>query len=202
MKSRLSVPLVALALGLIPVAGEGAVLYSGLQNVAVTNSFTSVYLDVDAFSSVPTDGAGWDVDVFFGGEAFGNSESFQPARQTISNSSPIIRLDAGAIVDGSLNYFNSDAGSTSHIGNSANQFASGSEGYLGFRFTENDGDGPYYGWMRVIFANDGSGGTIIDWAYDNTGAPIAVGAGIVPEPSAIMLGGLGGLVVALRRRRL
>lgn len=200
MKIRLRASLVALALGFIPAAGHAAVLYSGIQNITVTNSFNSVYLDVDAFSSVPTKSAGWDVDVFFGGQGFGNSENFQPVRQSFGVGSPIIRLDAGAVVDGSLTYFNLEAGSDSHIGNSANQFVSGSEGYLGFRFTENAGDGPYYGWMRVIFANDGSSGTIIDWAYDNTGAPIAVGA-MVPEPSAVMLGGLGALAMAFRRRR-
>lgn len=200
MKTRLRASLVALALGFVPAASNAAVLYSGIQNITVTNSFTSVYLDVDAFSSVPTKSAGWDVDVFFGGQGFGNSENFQPVRQAFGLNSPIIRLDAGAVVDGSLTYFNLEAGSDSHIGNSANQFASGSEGYLGFRFIENDGDGPYYGWMRVIFSNDGNSGTIIDWAYDDTGAPIAVGA-VVPEPSAVMLGGLGALAMAFRRRR-
>jgi hypothetical protein len=199
MKSRLNASLVALAFGLIPVTGEGAILYSGTQNITVTNSFTSVYLDVDAFSSLPTKDTGWDVDVFFGGQGFGNSTNFQPVRQVIAMDSPISRLEAGAIVDSSSGYYNLEAGSSSHIGSSPDQFTSGSEGYLGFRLTENDGDGAYYGWMRVIFSNDGNSGTIIDWAYDNTGAPITVG--VVPESSGIMLGGLGGLMMVLRRRR-
>jgi len=180
------------------ISTEAAVVYSGTLNVPVSSTFDSTYLDIDAFSSVPSAGAGWDVDVFFGGEAFGNSAAFQPARVSVGANTAIIRLGAGTVIDASLNYFNGAAGSSAHMGNGAGQFASGSEGYLGFRFTENDADGPYFGWMRVVFSNTGGAGTIVDWAYDNSGAPIA--AGVVPEPSAMMLGGLGALALAFRRR--
>lgn len=196
MKPRLLSCLVPLAL--FSADAKGAIVYSGELNIPISSTFDSTYLDVDAFSSVPAASLGWDIDAFFGGEAFGNSAAFQPARVSVGADTAILRLDPGAVVDVSLNYFNAAAGSSAHMGNGAGQFASGTEGYLGFSFTENDGNGPYYGWMRVVFSNAGGTGTIVDWAYDNTGAPISVG--VVPEPSAMMLGGIGALALAFRRR--
>lgn len=185
-------------LTLASAASHGAVVYSGLQNITVASGFDGVYLDVDGMSGRSTETPGWDIVAFFGGEGFGNSADFQPARQTVTVDSAILRLDIGSTVGGSLNYFNQQAGSSDHIGNGANQFASGTEGYLGFRFTDNNGSGPYYGWMRVNFSNDGSSGTIIDWAYDNSGSPVSVG--VVPEPSACALAGLASIAIAFRRR--
>ena len=62
-----------------------------------------------------------------------------------------------------------------------------------------------FGWIRI------NGGptlsfpaTIVDWAYDDSGAGILTGAGIVPEPSSLALGclaaGAAGLV-AWRKRK-
>jgi len=193
----MKLPILALILAAAPASTHAAILYSGLQNIGITNSFTSVYVDVDAVSSGLTQATGWDLDAFFGGEAFGNSINFQPARQSVAVNSAILRLNIGALVDSSRNYWNAEAGSSTHIGAAPNQFASGAEGYLGFSLIDNSNTGPYYGWMRVNFSNTG---TIIDWAYENTpGSAITVGA--IPEPSALALLGLGGTLCAFRRRR-
>ncbi|MGC4013381.1 MAG: PEP-CTERM sorting domain-containing protein [Luteolibacter sp.] len=77
-------------------------------------------------------------------------------------------------------------------------------GYLGLKFTQ--GTDVYFGWMQVRidgFDAESEGRdpsiTLIDWAYENTaGKPIVVGT--VPEPSAWILGAVGGLAL-LRRRR-
>lgn len=185
-------------LALCGATANAAIVYSGERNIPISSTFTSSFLDVDAMSSLPSASAGWDIEAFFGGEAFGNSAAFQPARVSVGADTAILRLELGTLVDVSLNYFNDAAGSSTHMGNGAGQFVSGSEGYFGFRFTENDSDGPYYGWMRVVFSNNGGTGTIVDWAYDNGGGPIAVG--VIPEPSAVMLGGLGALALVFRRR--
>ena len=79
----------------------------------------------------------------------------------------------------------------------------GAQGLLAFVMQETVGGPNRYGWMRIIISNTGAG-TIVDWAYDNSGASIQAGYTgtiLIPEPSRmlLLLGGLQGLV--LRRRR-
>jgi hypothetical protein len=178
---------------------SAAVIYSGLQNIPISSTFTSVYVDVDAVTFSGTFASGSDIDAFFGGEAFGNFANFQPVRQTVAVDSAIVRLLPGATVDGSNTYATGPAGSSDHIGPAIDQFQDGETGHLGFRLFTNGGAGPYYGWMRVNFSNTGANGSIIDWAYENSGAAITVGT--IPEPSAAVLLGLASLGLAFNRRR-
>lgn len=53
--------------------------------------------------------------------------------------------------------------------------------------------------MRVELSNTGSPGLIREWAYDDQGAAITVGA--VPEPSVIASLALGVAAFCYRRRR-
>ena len=75
---------------------------------------------------------------------------------------------------------------------------SATTGYAGFQF---DLDGTsVYGWMKVRVESNSF--TLEQWAYDNTGAGIEVGA--IPEPSTALLLGLGlaGLAAAgVKKRR-
>lgn len=197
MKSICSLALAAL----FAAAGssQAAVVYSGLRNITVTTTFDGVYLDVDAGTTSGIETTGWDINPFFGGEGVANSPDFQPARTTIALDAPILNITLGSTVDGSLNFLTDFGGSDSHIGNGAGQFASGTEGYIGFKFTPNDDSGTFYGWMRVALSNDGSTGVIRDWAYETSGSGITVGA--VPEPSAFALLGLGAAGLLRRKRK-
>ena len=199
MKNRFYLPVALGALALTAASSPAALVYSGFQNIAITNSFDSVYVDVDQFGNSPTQASGWDIDAFFGGEAFGNSANFQPVRQTVAVDSAILRLDLGEVIDGSRNYYHAEAGSSTHIGTAPGQFASGVTGYLGFRFIANNAAGPYFGWMRVNLSNTGEIGKILDWTYENSGAAITVGA--IPEPTSFALAGLGCAMLLLRRRK-
>jgi hypothetical protein len=194
-----SLSLVLLVSAMSSTMSSGVVLYSGFQNITISNSFTSVYVDVDGFSSSSSQASGWDVDTFFGGEAFGNSAAFQPVRLTTANNSAIVSLTVGEQVDGFDTYANVAAGSSTHVGSALNQFASGTQGYLGFRLTDNNAAGPYYGWMRVNFSNTGGLGAILDWAYETSGESITVGT--IPEPTSYTLLGLGSIFLACRRRK-
>lgn len=180
-------------------SAPAAVIYSGLQNIAIPTDFDGVYIDIDTGAFSTSVFTGWDINPFFGGSAIGNSVDFQPARIGLNNDDPIVRLASGALVDSSLFFSTGEGGSgdpVSHLGFASNQFEPGAEGYLGFMFTKDDSSGPYYGWMRVLLTNGTTDGLIKDWAYDDTGAPIAT-----PEPgrAALLLLGMLGLVT--RRRR-
>lgn len=191
----------ALIAGFIAASGpaHAAIVASGLRDIVISTTFDGVYLNVDTGTTSGTETAGWDINPFFGGEGIATSPDFQPVRATIALDAPVLSLTAGQTVDGSLNFLTGYGGSESHIGNSAGQFAANGEAYIGFRFTTDGSEGPFYGWMRVVLSNDGSTGMIRDWAYDNTGSAITVGA--VPEPSVLctLLAGTG--LFFLRRRK-
>ncbi len=93
-------------------------------------------------------------------------------------------------------------------------FANGSTGYIGLRFGGDTGTvGPQFAWVKIRFdaTGDVSSGTekatlnILEWAYDDTGAPIHVAdTTVVPLPgtAGLMLLGMGSLgLQALRRRK-
>ena len=189
----------AFALAAMTGASHAAIISSGLQDIVIPTTFVGVYLNVDAGITVAEEGSGWDINLFFGGEGIANSPSFEPVRMTVSVDSAVVNLALGQTVGGSSIYASSYAGSDSHIGAGGTQFISGNEGYIGFKLTTDSSEGPFYGWMRVVLANDGTTGLIRDWAYDNSGAPITVGA--VPEPSAITLTAACAAGFAMRRRR-
>jgi hypothetical protein len=184
-------------------SANSAVVYSGLQNIPIPTTFDGFYLNLDNATTSTSTILGWDINPFFGGVGLANSPSFQPARIGTDNSDPVIRIYSGDLVSNALNFSSGFGGSGDplpHLGAGANQFTSGQEGYLGFRWTSDSASGPYYGWMRVTFTNNTSGGFVHDWAYEDTGAPITVGLAI-PEPSRIVLTTLALFTLCLRRRR-
>lgn len=70
-------------------------------------------------------------------------------------------------------------------------FTSGESGYIGFRFTPNDTI--LHGWAEIVLTED-SGGTgsfqVVQWAFEDSGADILVGAtsSAVPEPATTAAG--------------
>lgn len=82
--------------------------------------------------------------------------------------------------------------------------ADGVTGYFGFRF-ELEEDSPnasagttVYGWAEVERLSPTSG-RVLEWAYDDAGAPILAGA--IPEPGTLGMLALGAVGLAAMRRR-
>lgn len=167
---------------------NGVVIYSGLQDIAIPTDFSGVYLNLDNGTTSSVEFVGWDVNPFFGGFGFGNSASFQPARTGAGNEDPILPLAFGRSVGGNLTFSIGQGGSGSHFGTGSNHFKIGHEAYLGFRFSTDGNAGPYYGWMRVIFTANLSGGILKDWAYETSGAPTQTG-NVLQTPDGITLSG-------------
>ena len=168
------------AAGLVPVGDAGAaIVYSGEKNIGITSDFNGVFISVTAQqSSTPANGL-WDLNPFFGGLGIANSPGFQPVRTGTGNEAPILALSLGASVGGFLTYSSGWGGSgaeddSGHLGAGAGQFTDGQTGYLGFKLLS--GTDVSYGWMRVNLTSNGETGSVVDWAYDNSGSPILTGA--------------------------
>lgn len=72
--------------------------------------------------------------------------------------------------------------------------------YMGVMFYIEDA--VHYGWVRISNPFNGTGGTIMDFAYETEpGVGIFAGAGTIPEPATAALLTVGGLLLALRRKR-
>lgn len=200
--------LVAGVAGLLCCQGsaQAALIYSGLQNIPIATTFAGVYVDVENTTNATNNGSstitGWDVNLFFGGVGEFNEPNFQPVRASSGDSfSAIQNLAIGTLISAGSTFATGTGGSgdigSEHVGFSANQFQPDVEGLIGFKLITMSG--PFYGWMRVVLTFDDAGAEIIDWAYDDAGA--AVLAGVIPEPSRVMLTMLGLTTVMLRRRR-
>lgn len=183
----------------IPHSAQSAIIYSGLQNIAIPTTFDGIYLDIDTGATSTSSTGGWDVNFFFGGIGIGGSAAFQPARRVTGNldtSMDTIRLfDLYDHIDDTLAFSIGETGSSDHLGSPGN-FQDGVEGFLGFKFIQNNLSGPFYGYMRLTLTANTPGAMIHDWAWDNTGMPITI-----PEPSRGLLMLLSALLALTRRRR-
>ncbi|MCW1914905.1 PEP-CTERM sorting domain-containing protein [Luteolibacter sp. GHJ8] len=189
-----------LAAGLFAASGsaDAAIVYSGVVNLSIPTNFDGIYIDIDGMSSSTTETAGWDINPFFGGSVISTSVDFHPVADGVLNTSSILRLDEGVEINGALVFAGSPGGSSTHMGPGTSQFQEGVEGYIGFSFTTNDSDGPYFGWLLIEVTANNPGGVVTGWAFEDTGAPILTGA--VPEPSSLLLFGLAPLLLRRRRR--
>ncbi|MCX6853802.1 MAG: PEP-CTERM sorting domain-containing protein [Verrucomicrobia bacterium] len=195
-------------------AASAAVIYSGLQNVPIPLSlpqgqdgvFLNVWTNATANSQPGSfNTAPW-MNPFLGGTAFANGNLLCPVIDAPSNPmapDTIVNLAPGAYIYSGLNFCDGENVSSGHTAGSVtpNKFTLGLPGFLGFKFKPAVSGSAYYGWAQVVFSNTGPG-SIIDWAYDDTGDFMFAGSVLpVPEPSRALLVMIGLVGVLTRRRR-
>ena len=157
LKFPFTVAVVLLTVSL-PTAAD--VIYSNSLNTTIPLDFTGVTINVGSGSINP----------FFGGVGVTNNVALQPFRDGTGGSDTILNFTAGDILNGSTGTLASPGGFGGSIDHVGGTFTAGNEGYVGYKLS-----GANYGWMRVVFTNNTSGAVVKDWAYDDSGAAIAVG---------------------------
>ncbi len=175
------------------------------EDISIPASYEGVSLDLETgATSFSLEGlAGGDLNFVLGGFGLSNdadqnatNPSFQPVRVGTSNTDVLENLGLGIEIGPTLSFSSGFGGSTNNFAN----FISGEKGFVGFSLILDDGnDTVAYGWIEVTFQNDNTPGVIHGWAYDDTGAPLEVGA--IPEPTQSMLLVLALAATAIRRRR-
>jgi hypothetical protein len=189
---------------------DAAIVYSGPLNINVptTNIFGGIYLDLTqpgssfiptTSGSGPADGLntllpGWDVNFYKGSSAL--KWWYNTGVYGVFNASHhVAALGAGVMVDG-----------TSLLGTYQTMTPefTGVTAFMGIEFPDASNN-ERFGWVRITGgASSGIPATIVDWAYEDSGAGILTGATVVPEPSSLALGclaaGAAGLA-AWRKRK-
>ena len=204
MKTRHLLPALLFLASAIP--SRAALIYSGVQNVAIPQTLDGVYVRLsDGFvtGTYPGDpgwAAGAWLNPFFGGVDVGNNPLLRPI---ITGTDQIVNLSLGTVIDSGSNFVAGESGSSTHTGAAANQFHPGTPGLIGFAFETTVGGPDHYGWLRMTVNNAGVG-NITDWAIDDTaGVAVLAGVSSVPEPATVLVGvALCGVSVLRRRRRL
>lgn len=187
---------------------DADIVYSGPLNINVptTNIFGGIYFDLtrpDTFFIPSTSGAGpaeglntllpgWDVNFYKG--SVGLRWYYNTGVLGVFNgANHVAALGAGVMVDGS-----------SSLGTWQTMYPeyTSTTAFMGVEFFDASNN-PRFGWIRITGgAASGIPATIVDWAYENSGAGILTG--VVPEPSSLALGclaaGAAGLA-AWRRRK-
>lgn len=180
---------------------QAAIVYWGTP-VAVPGNIDGVYVNVVSHASGATGGAvaGWDINPYNGGSnLYSNGTAIGTAYVNTTGATGTIaaNLAVGTLISAASNY-----NSTGAIQSTTTTFTAGVPGIVGFKFKRESDSAVLYGWFRLIRGSATTvAGTIVDYAYEDTGAAIAAGDTGVPAPGALALLAVGALGARGRKRK-
>jgi len=197
-----------------------AIVYSGTQNVVVPATLAGSYFNLVTGTGGTTSAfAGWDINPYRGSAQGGSTRLYlkQTAGQltrvvvnAAADTGPL-PLAAGDTIDGTrtLSSVNGFLVTTTPPPGTAQ---SGGTFLFGLQFFNETTLAQNFGWIRMninspVPASGGNLLTLVDWAYENTGAGITAGAtgagGVTPEPGTLgtLAAGAVGLLSWRRRRQ-
>lgn len=203
LKTRLTKHFALAAVATAAVSSANAqIVHSGIVNLSVPNSINGLYLNVVTGANNLPDGTGgttvpgWDINPW-STAGFGLFSPSNPAggAYVITAASTAANMAFGAQIS-AANSYGSNTSSTSAV---SQWNLNSDQNLVGFRFFNEANSQIHYGWARFSFGSTVATRTLVEYAYEST-AGAAIGAGVVPAPSAMALLGLGGLVAGRRRR--
>jgi len=194
-KSGLNRPLAVATISAAAIATSHAlIIYSGEVNITPqVNQPTAINVDSQG-------GSEFSLSNFSGKGSFSFSLStfstdFDYVAPT-SNASILSKLSSSVPISSSSTFTTS---ANASIGSeNGGQWANGASGYFGFQFNPT-ASLTLYGWGQLTVSANGQAVTLVDYAYEDTGASISTAA--IPEPSAYLLVGLCLAIICYRRNR-
>jgi len=160
-------------------SANAAVVYSGVVNIPIPNTFAGVYLNIATGLTTATGGTnvGMDFNPYQGGANMWQGPApALPAQPNRAVGTGLVadNLAAGTPISGASSLVTSTYPT---MGN----FTVGQAGIFGLRFWHEGAAANRFAWVRIIKgANPSTPGTIVDYAYEDTGAAINAGQGAAP----------------------
>ena len=180
---------------------DATIVYSGLVNIDVPNTFDGVYINLVTGATGTTGGSvpGWNWNPYNSGTSMSFFWNTSPNNQGLSLDGTTYGVLPFGTSIGSGNTYIALTAAAAAAGWSA-----GANAYLGVQILNSVTGQTNYGWVHLMTTGaTGFPATIVDYAYDNT-ANTAITAGAVPEPSTFALLGVmaaGALGVREWRKR-
>jgi hypothetical protein len=191
---------VALAAPAMAPSADADIIWSGPVNINIPSTTAGIYGNVVTNMWGDSTTAGWDVNPWGTTLLSMFNPSLPGGNVYVGDSGGYYNLTFGTLISGASTFGSGNISATSPnplMFNSSNNL-------IGFQFFNEGTNSVEYGWMRISLAGDQGSQPrdVVEYAYENTGAPI--GAGAIPEPTTAALLGVmaaGALGVRAWRKR-